>query len=96
MQRREPERWKDLRAPALFAVGTAYRAAIERWEQEQERDQGEPTGRTVRPHVRRAHAHLYWTGTGRRIPRVRFLLPIPVKGAPVPEEARAPMHTPIR
>ncbi|MBI4560551.1 MAG: hypothetical protein HY724_00795 [Candidatus Rokubacteria bacterium] len=96
MQQREPERWKDLRSPALFAVGTAYRAAIERWEQEQAKERGEPTGRTVRPHVRRAHAHLYWTGAGRKTPRVRFLLPIPVKGAPVPEERPAPMQTPIR
>jgi hypothetical protein len=93
MQRREPERWKDLRTPALFAVRTAYRAAVERWEMEQERGEGEATGRTVRPHVRRADAHLYWTGTGRQEPRVRFLLPIPVKGAPIPEETpRATEH----
>jgi hypothetical protein len=96
MQRREPERWKDLRNPALFAVGTAYRAAIERWEQEQRRETGEATGRTVRPHVRRAHAHLYWTGKGRQSPRVRFLLPIPVKGASVPEEAPRPVDTRLR
>jgi len=87
MQRREPERWKDLRSPALFAVGTAYRTAVERWEIEQRRAPGEPTGRTVRPHVRRAHAHLYWTETGRQVPRVWFLLPIPVKGAVVAAEA---------
>ncbi|MBI4573011.1 MAG: hypothetical protein HY713_06955 [candidate division NC10 bacterium] len=96
MQRRDPDRWKDLRSPALFAVGTDYRRAIERWEHEQRRTEGEPTGRTVRPHVRRAHAHLYWTGRGRQVPRVRFLLPIPVKGAPVPDETAAPVQTPIR
>ncbi|HWT81971.1 MAG TPA: hypothetical protein VN648_24555, partial [Candidatus Methylomirabilis sp.] len=77
----------DLRPPSLFAVGTAYRAAVERWEIEQARETGVATGRRVRPHVRRAHAHLYWTGSGRQVPRVRFLLPIPVKGARVPEEA---------
>jgi hypothetical protein len=96
MQRRESERWKDLRSPALFAVGTAYRAAIERWEHEQRREAGEATGRTVRPHVRRAHAHLYWTGKGRQSPRVRFLLPIPVKGASVPEEGPRPVDTRLR
>ena len=96
MQRREPERWKDLRAPAVFALGTAYRAAIERWEQEQAIERGEPTGRTVRPHVRRPHAHLYWTGPGRQAPRVRFLLPIPVKGAPMPAEAPRPVEARLR
>ncbi len=96
MQRRDADRWKDLRAPAVFALGRAYRAAIERWEREQDQAPGEPTGRTVRPHVRRAHAHLYWTGPGRQTPRVRFLLPIPVKGAPLPEEAERPSVTPVR
>lgn len=96
MQRRDPDRWKDLHAPALFAVGTAYRAAVERWEIEQQRDRGEATGRSVRPHIRRAHAHLYWTGTGRQVPRVRFLLPIPVKGAPLPEEAAQPTERSVR
>jgi hypothetical protein len=28
-----------------------------------------------RPHIRRAHWHLYWTGTGRQTPRVRWVLP---------------------
>ena len=32
------------------------------------------------PHMRRAHSHLYWTGVGRAVPRVPFLLPISVKG----------------
>jgi hypothetical protein len=96
MQRREPERWKDLRAPSLFAVGTTYRAAVERWEEERQREEGEATGRTIRPHVRRAHAHLYWTGTGRQIPRIRFLLPIPVKGAAVREEASRTTESTVR
>jgi hypothetical protein len=96
VQRRDPDRWKDLRAPALFAVGTAYRAAIERWEEERQREEGEAAGRTIRPHVRRAHAHLYWTGTGRKIPRVKFLLPISVKGGAIAEEAAHAIETPIR
>jgi hypothetical protein len=28
-----------------------------------------------RPHIRRAHWHLYWTGTGRQTPKVRWLPP---------------------
>lgn len=36
-----------------------------------------------RPHLRKAHWHLYWTGprAGPRTPRVRWLSPIPVGGA---------------
>jgi len=28
-----------------------------------------------RPHVRRAHWHLYWTGKGRKIPKIRWVAP---------------------
>jgi len=96
MHRRDPDRWRDLRAPTLYAVGTAFRAAIERWEIEQQ-DQAFPlVGRTVRTHVRRAHAHPCWTGPGRPVPRVRLLLPIPVKGGPMPDEAPQPIERPAR
>ncbi len=30
---------------------------------------------SVRPHVRRAHAHLYWTGEGRKTPSLRWVMP---------------------
>lgn len=33
-----------------------------------------------RPHMRKAHWHLYWTGAGRKIPRVKWISPIFVKG----------------
>lgn len=46
--------------------------------------------------MRRAHAHLYWTGPGRTEPRVRFLLPIAVKGKQVEEEAATPIIQSIR
>ena len=35
----------------------------------------------VRPHMRRAHWHLYWTGEGRRIPKIKWVLPVFVKGS---------------
>lgn len=38
------------------------------------------TGGTKRPHIRRLHHHLYWTGPGRTIPLVHLLWPIPVRG----------------
>jgi hypothetical protein len=42
----------------------------------------EPHGghRSPRPHMRSAHAHLYWTGEARGVPVVKYLPPIPVKG----------------
>jgi hypothetical protein len=54
------------------------------------------TGKTVRPHMRRAHSHLYWTGNGREIPRVRFLLPISVTGGKLIEEPERPIETKVR
>lgn len=44
-------------------------------------DDGEGgTGSPRRPHMRRAHWHLYWTGSGRTVPRVKWLAPIFVGG----------------
>ncbi len=43
--------------------------------------------------MRRAHSHLYWTGKGRELPRVRFLLPISVKGGKLIEEPEHPSET---
>jgi hypothetical protein len=42
-----------------------------------------------KPAWARAHSHLYRTGPGREIPRVRFLLPISVKGGRLVDEALA-------
>lgn len=71
----ERARLYDLRDPAQYDVGTEYARIM--------RDYGRSVGHaggTVQPHMRRAHAHLYWTGQGRTIPRVRFLAPISVRG----------------
>jgi len=46
--------------------------------------------------MRRAHSHLYWTGAGRAVPKVRFLLPISVKGGAVVEEPEAPVKGEVR
>jgi hypothetical protein len=43
----------------------------------------------------RAYAHLYWTGEGRRTPRIRFLLPISVRTGKL-IEPESPRLTPIR
>jgi hypothetical protein len=92
MHRKDPERWADIREPTVWDVGVEYRRALERWEIEQAREiAAQSSDRSVRPHMRRAHAHLYWTGPGRTEPRVRFLLPIAVKGKQAEEEAAEPI-----
>lgn len=96
VQKCDPERYKDLIEPVIHAVGKSFTHAIERWEIEHPRESGDPTGRTVRPHTRRAHTHLYWTGEGRRTPRVRFLLPISVRGGKLIEEPETPRVSAIR
>lgn len=55
--------------------------------QRQAQSDGEPgTGSAKRPHMRRAHWHLYWTGEGRAVPKVKWVMPIFVhgEGAEVP------------
>jgi hypothetical protein len=94
--RTDPERYRDLAAPSIQAVGKAFARAIERWEIEHRGDDGVITGRTVRPHMRRAHSHLYWTGEGRKQPRVRFLLPISVKGEALVEEPEGTRMATVR
>lgn len=58
-------------------IGAALRAAYQR---EQTGGDAAPTGRQVRPHVRRAHWHSYWLGPreGERRRELRWLPPIPV------------------
>lgn len=72
---------KDFVEPNEYTVGVKFGSAIRQYKTEMQKHQydGLPTGRTVRPHIRRAHSHLFWAGSDRRIPRVRFLPPIPVK-----------------
>lgn len=59
-------------------VGYRYGAAIRMWQEKQQKEGKESavTGLTVAPHVRRAHYHLYWTGKGRKEPRVKWIAPI--------------------
>lgn len=41
---------------------------------------GSGTHASPRPHMRRAHWHLYWTGAGRAVPRVKWIAPVFVRG----------------
>ena len=96
LQKRAPDRYNDLREPKIHAVGKSFTRAIERWEIEHLPEKDNESSRTMRPHMRRAHAHLYWTGEGREMPRVRFLLPISVKGGKLVEERENPQMTVVR
>jgi hypothetical protein len=66
--------------PRAFQVGYVVGAGLRAWRRRQAagtRADELPTS-LRRPHIRRAHPHLYWTGEGRKIPRVRWLFPIRV------------------
>lgn len=73
-------RFQDLATPQVFDVGIRFGATVEHWEIEKPSTGGEAAGKTVRSHLRAAHAHLYWTGPGSKVARVRYLPPIKVKG----------------
>lgn len=61
----------------VHAVGFRIGAAIRR-ARDEARSAAKGDGATVIPHWRKSHFHLYWTGPGRQIPRVKWLAPIPV------------------
>ncbi|HEX6939337.1 MAG TPA: hypothetical protein VF158_07985 [Longimicrobiales bacterium] len=73
--------------PRTWAVGARVGAALRAARGAAERAEGEATGRRVRPHVRRAHWHTYWTGprSGEQTPVLRWLHPILVAGGDVDE-----------
>lgn len=75
-----------LQPHAQFEVGRRYSRVIEHWREQalslsgtEDQNQVKPHG-GMRPHVRSAHSHLYWTGVGREIPIVKYLPPVPVHG----------------
>lgn len=63
--------------PDKIDVGTYIGAAI-RTARAESRANGVPSGSSTqkRPHVRRAHWHLYWTGEGRATPSVKWIMPV--------------------
>lgn len=63
--------------PRVVVVGYAVGAGLRAWRRTQSLGAASGgMGRPMRPHIRRAHPHLFWTGEGRKIPRVRWLWPI--------------------
>lgn len=88
----------DLARPEELEIGGQYAAkAIEHWGDEISGCGINPpqgVGRNVRPHIRSAHAHLYWTGQGKTVPVVKYLPPIAVKGA-TGDERSGPAVAPV-
>lgn len=71
---------RPAKPPKVVTVGYTVGAGLRAWHKarsDAERATG-GTGRHVRPHVRRAHPHLYLTGPGRTVPRVRWVWPVRV------------------
>lgn len=71
--------------PKVERIGRQYARLIKRYAEEEAADissgsSSGNTGRTTKPHIRSAHAHIYWTGPGRKIPQVKFIAPVYVKG----------------
>jgi hypothetical protein len=57
--------------PVHYRVGTSIGSAIRRAKNKKSVTTG--TGIKKSPHLRKAHYHLYWTGPGRKIPKLKFV-----------------------
>ncbi len=81
-------KWIPRQKPEIWDVGVRIGAAIRRYgaAEKQNASDAEPTGRTVRPHIRRAHWHGFWSGPRKEPARQRFaykwIPPIPVNLTP--------------
>ena len=77
-------KWIPRQKPEVWNVGVRLGAAIKRYHEYSSAQEGEgnDTGRSVRPHIRRAHWHGYWTGPKKESARQKFIYkwipPIPV------------------
>jgi hypothetical protein len=68
-----------VKPPKVMTVGYRVGAALRAWRARPATGYpGAPTGRTVRPHVRKAHFHTFRFGKGRTRRRVKWLPPIPI------------------
>lgn len=80
---RSVKREQERQEATVFDVGRAFASTIQHWEEEERaRNVGGTVDgdRQVRPHVRRAHLHLYWTGPGRETARFKLVKPTLIHG----------------
>lgn len=74
---------KPAQQPTLWPVGLRIGAALRAASTPSQASTSEPTGRAVRPHIRKAHWHCYWTGKrtetsrGERL-ELRWIAPTPI------------------
>ena len=81
-ERRQTAAYSDVLYTGGY-VGSAIRKAKTESERElkvYDSESKQETTYSVRPHIRKAHWHLYWTGPGKSIPKTKWILPIFVKG----------------
>jgi hypothetical protein len=81
--KRKPGQPKPPRAAKIWRMGWRLGASIadSLWRVADPRPDQPGTGRTVAPHMRSAHLHIYRVGEGRREIDVKWLDPIPVNAA---------------
>lgn len=70
----------------VYRVGYEAGARMRAWRRANVGQQRGPgAGGTKKPHMRRSHPHLYWTGKGRMVPEVKWIEPTPVKMGKAPD-----------
>lgn len=72
--------YPDMVDVGSYVGSVIRRAAQDRQTQDTSDDAAAGKHSPHRPHVRRAHWHLYWTGAGRTVPRVRWVMPAFIHG----------------
>jgi hypothetical protein len=71
--------------PKVIQVGYQVGAALKAYRRAEASEAAAPgTGGKKRPHIRRAHFHLYWKGAGRTEPEMKWLSPIPINASDKP------------
>ncbi|MBF0235868.1 MAG: hypothetical protein HQK65_22970 [Desulfamplus sp.] len=64
--------------PTEYRVGATIGATIRRAKENYSSSGATGTGSKKSPHIRKAHYHLYWTGKGRKIPKLNFVAPMTI------------------
>lgn len=78
LNRRKAKGQKSAKPPKVIQVGYISGPALRAYRRAERDEAAQPTGRTMRPHIRRAHFHTYRVGAGRTESIVKWLSPIPI------------------
>ena len=79
--------------PTVMDVGVRIGAALRAGQNSTAASSATGQGGSKRPHVRRAHWHLYWTGPGRSVPKLNWIPPVGVNLDGIPTTTTI---TPVR